>query len=62
MGTNRPDFDGEQSYKLESAAEQNGITSLRFRRARDTNDMKDIQFNVGSFYGSGFCEVLQREC
>ena len=32
---------------LESAAEVNGITSLRFRRARDTNDMQDIQFNVG---------------
>jgi len=46
MGLGRPNLDASQSYTLDSAAEQNGITSLRFRRARDTNDMRDIQFNV----------------
>lgn len=45
-GLGRPNLDGAQSYTLDSAAEENGITSLRFRRARDTNDMQDIQFNV----------------
>ena len=49
MGLGRPTLDGTQSYTLESSAEENGITSLRFRRARDTNDAQDIQFNVGSF-------------
>ena len=48
MGQMRPNLDANQSYTLDSAAEQNGITSLRFRRARDTNDTQDIQFNVGS--------------
>ena len=52
MGIGRPNMDGNQSYTLDSAAEQNGITSLRFRRARDTNDMQDMQFNVGSFFSS----------
>lgn len=64
MGLGRPNLDASQSYTLDSAAEQNGITSLRFRRARDTNDMRDIQFNVGSFSRqwvlSGVNEKLKR--
>ncbi|KAL9956656.1 hypothetical protein ACROYT_G038170 [Oculina patagonica] len=44
-GTSRPPRDTKQSYTLENAAELNGITSLRFHRPRDTNDMQDIQFN-----------------
>jgi len=61
MGTNRPSLDANQSYTLDSTAQQNGITSLLFRRARDTNDTQDIQFNVGSSFRSRFSEVL-REC
>ena len=61
MGLIRPSLDANQSYTLDSAAEQNGITSLLFRRARDTNDTQDIQFNVGSSFRSRFSEV-SREC
>jgi len=57
----RPILDANQSYTLDSAALQNGITSLLFRRARDTNDTQDIQFNVGSSFRRSFSEVL-REC
>lgn len=34
-----------QIYILDSAEEQNGTTTLRFRRPLETNDSKDIQFN-----------------
>ena len=58
MGLGRPILDGQQSYTLENATEQDGITSLRFSRPRDTNDMRDIQFNVRRLvlriYGSWF--------
>ena len=46
MGLSRPNLDETQSYTLDSAAEENGITSLRFRRVRDTNDTQD--FNTTS--------------
>ncbi|KAJ7382296.1 DBH-like monooxygenase protein 1 [Desmophyllum pertusum] len=47
-GTVRPILDTQQNYTLEGASEENGITSLRFRRPRVTNDTRDIQFNVST--------------
>ncbi|PFX29038.1 DBH-like monooxygenase protein 2 homolog [Stylophora pistillata] len=45
-GLRKPTLDADpQIYTLDSAAEENGTTTLRFRRPLETSDSRDIQFN-----------------
>lgn len=54
MGLTTPVLDLKQSYIVDRALEHDGITSLRFHRPRDTNDLQDVQFNVSYSYSFSF--------
>ena len=45
-GYAQPPLDSSQDYKLISASEANGKTTLEFERKRDTGDKNDVQFTV----------------
>ena len=46
VGLTTPVLDLKQSYMLDMASKQDGITTLHFHRPRITSDSEDIQFNV----------------
>lgn len=46
VGLTTPVLDLKQSYILDMASEQDGITTLHFHRPRITSDSEDIQFNM----------------
>ncbi|KAJ7333721.1 DBH-like monooxygenase protein 1 [Desmophyllum pertusum] len=47
-GRGRPLPDSKKDYELLSASEVGGYTELMFKRPRDTEDSKDVQFGTGT--------------
>ncbi|XP_068749304.1 uncharacterized protein [Montipora capricornis] len=45
--TEPPPLDSQQDWNLTSATEQDGVTTLKFSRLRDTNDSMDIAIEEG---------------
>ena len=45
-GFKAPPEDSQQDWMLTNSEEQNGVTTLKFYRARDTGDANDVAIEV----------------
>ena len=52
-----PPLDAQQDWNLVDSSEQNGVTTLKFYRQRDTSDANDIAIEVNSVSHMSGCHL-----